>query len=43
MTAMTENNMGFLLPKLAPCFDFRIALWRLVADTQGSADSPLVS
>lgn len=43
VTAMTEDNMGLLLPKLAPCFDFSIALWQLVADTQGSADSPLGS
>lgn len=43
VTAMTENNLGLLLPKLAPCFDFSIALWQLVADTQGSADSLLGS
>lgn len=41
VAAMTENNMGLLLPKPAPSFDFSIALWRLAADTHSSVILPL--
>lgn len=43
MTAMTENYMGLLLPKLATSFDTSFTLYWLLADSQGSADSTLGS
>lgn len=38
-----QKTMGLLLLKLASCFYFSIALWWLLADTQGPADTTLGS
>lgn len=42
MTAMTENYMGLLLPKLATSFDIIFTLCWLLADSQGPADSSIL-